>query len=160
MRSEFWRGGWTGDLITADWRDIENCVASEVDVTRFQVQRRRNQEIAKMPSYFFSQMVHWDKNVTHSVKPFASKESKASTRGEYLLLWARRGVTLCSAQGVDSLQEEDGVAVFFHWWSRRYGSKGACLENVWRIDLSPPCHAQRAIVCTERVIIHNSVKNH
>ena len=25
-------GGWTGDLIIADWRDMENHVASEVHV--------------------------------------------------------------------------------------------------------------------------------
>ena len=28
-------GGWTGDLIIADWRDMENHVASEVHVKRF-----------------------------------------------------------------------------------------------------------------------------
>ena len=28
-------GDWTGDLITAHWRDIENYVASEVHVKRF-----------------------------------------------------------------------------------------------------------------------------
>ena len=28
-------GGWTEDLIIADWHDIENCVASEVHVKRF-----------------------------------------------------------------------------------------------------------------------------
>ena len=28
-------GGWTGDLIIADWHDIEKYVASEVHVKRF-----------------------------------------------------------------------------------------------------------------------------
>ena len=73
-----------GDLIIADWHDIENNVASEVHVKRFKV--------------------------THSVKPFATRESRASTWERRPPLWARRGVTLCDAQGVDSLQEEGGVA--------------------------------------------------
>ena len=28
-------GGWTGDVITADWHEIENNIASEVHVKRF-----------------------------------------------------------------------------------------------------------------------------
>ena len=49
--------------------------------------------------------------VTHNVKSYAARESIYSTREEYPLLGARRGVTSCSARG-NSLQEEDGVADF------------------------------------------------
>ena len=40
-------GGWPGDLTIAGWRDIENHVASEVDVKRFKNLRCRNQDIAE-----------------------------------------------------------------------------------------------------------------
>ena len=38
------RGGWTRDLIIADWHDIENCVASEVHMKKIQAQRQELQE--------------------------------------------------------------------------------------------------------------------
>ena len=54
-----------------------------------------------------------DKKATHNVKPYGTREWRASTRRECPLLWARRWVTLCNAQGVvSSLQGGGGDSDF------------------------------------------------
>ena len=88
-------GGWIRDLFIADLHDIENNFPSEV--TSLESRNCKNH------SYIFAQMDPWNKKVTHKVKPYATKESRASTlervpstlsetRGDRL---SAQGVTLC-----------------------------------------------------------------
>ena len=44
-------GGWVGDVIIADWRNIENNVASEVHVKSFKPKESRN---GRMHPYFLA----------------------------------------------------------------------------------------------------------
>ena len=48
--------------------------------------------------FFLAQTVLLNNNVTHNVKPHTSRELRRVEA--YPRLWARRGVTLCSVQGV------------------------------------------------------------
>ena len=85
---------WTGDLIIADWYNIENNVASEVLHKKFQVQRSRINQLQEVFYFPCADGFPKTRRVTHTVKPYATKESKASTRGEYPQVCDRDGVTL------------------------------------------------------------------
>ena len=48
-------GGWRRDLIVADWHDIENHIASEMHVTRFQSKEDGIKKLQDL--HFLAQMV-------------------------------------------------------------------------------------------------------
>ena len=81
-------------LIIADWHDIEINVASEARIERLKSKEVGMTKIAGCLRRWFSQ----GNKVTHNVKLFAIRESRDSTRWEYPLFWARRGVSFCRAQ--------------------------------------------------------------
>ena len=67
-------------------------------------------------------------------------------------------MTLCNAQGVTLCKKKvaDLSAADRDPKEATVGICGVCLE----IFLSPLCHAQRTLVCSERVIIPNSFEIH
>ena len=100
-------GGWTGDMIIADWHDIEDFVASEYHVNRFKSKKVGIKKLQDVSSKINALETRRSRTTSNCSPP----KSRMLRRGEeYLRHWARRGVTLCSTQRSDSLQEEGGVA--------------------------------------------------
>ena len=106
IRSEF-SGGWTGDLIIADWRDTENNFASEVQVKSVESEEAG---IKKVQEAFVllgadgsrRQEGHAQRQTLRHQR-VESIDGVASTLGE-----ARSDPLWCAGSG--SLQEEGGVA--------------------------------------------------
>ena len=91
-----------------DWHDIENNVASEVHLKRFNSKEVRLK--CRKHSCFSAQMVPCNKKVTHNVKLHAIRESRDSTLGKYSLLWTRQGSDPFQSARDNSLQEEGGIS--------------------------------------------------
>ena len=97
-------GGWIGDLIIADRRDIENNVASEAHVKRF---KSEEVGIKKLQGIFFlKKFLCADGSQRHA--GHAQRHTLRQQRVEYPQLWAR-GHPLQRAR-IHSLQREGGVA--------------------------------------------------
>ena len=139
------RGGGTGDINTAYWHDIESNVAPEVHVKRFTSKKIRIHKLQEVFLLFLRRRVP-ETTRSGTTSNFTPPESRDLRRGRKpcTLGEATRDPLQCARS--DSQQEEGGVAGCFWSWSRRNGSKGLCLEYVWRIYVSPPCHAQRTLV--------------
>ena len=129
-------------MIIADWHDIENNVESEVHVNRF---KSKEAGINKFPDTFKFLCADGSlsQEVTHKVKLYATKESRASTREEYLQFWVRRGVTLCKKTA--ELQTFLKLIVT-SWKQGKICAVRVCV-CIYRHN------AQRTVVCTESVII-------
>ena len=124
-------GGWTGDLIIADWHDLQNNVASEGWRQEIQVQRSRNQEIA---GSIRLSLRRWLRKTRRSrgTSNLMPSESRGLRRGRVpsSLGWASGGTLQC-ARG-DSLQKENGLQTFLKLiatlWKQGQIS-GVCLRN-------------------------------
>ena len=152
-------GGWTGDLIIADWHDIENHVASEVHVERF---KSKELGMKKLQEVFGMSLRRWlpkmrRSRTTSNVTP---RECRELRRGRStLLLSARQGVTLGSAQEGTLCKMKAVFQTFLKLivTLRMQVQKSGVYLGIY---LSPSCHAQRTIACNERVITPNSGKIH
>ena len=122
-----------------------------------QVQRSWNQEIAGRirPSLRRWSLETRRSRTTSNLTPPENRHSRRERSTFYFRLG--EGWLLQSARD-NSLQEEDGVADF----SGADRDPLEAREDVWRMSVffSKPCGAQRTIVCTERLLIPNSVKIH
>ena len=124
--------GWTGDFIISDGHDIVNYITSEVHVKRFKSKEEECTTCNKY-LYFLAHTVLRDKKVTHNVTPHATRESRASTRRQYPLLWARRSATLCSAQGVTLCRKKVEFQIFLKLIATLWKPgkvSGVCPENL------------------------------
>ena len=90
-------------MIIADWHNIENNVASEVHAIEV---KSKEAGIKRCIRISPAQMVPKEKKVTHTVKPYATRESREpSTLGD-----AKSGSLQCTRS--DTLQEGRGFADF------------------------------------------------
>ena len=141
-------GGWTRDLTIADCTTLGRNVASEVHVKMMQVQRSWILQFCRKHTCCLAQVVPQDKKVPHNVTPYAIRESRAS-REECPQLGARRGMTLCSAQGINHCKKKAALQTFLK-----------LIATLWKqakfsgLRLKKFIHRHRAmpgeqIVCTE-----------
>ena len=97
-------------MITADWRDIENNVASKVYVKRF---KYKETGIEKLQDALTFSLRRWfpktrKSRTTSNLTPPESGELRRSTLGEASEL-------LCSAQGETSEADRDAVEREDYW---------------------------------------------
>ena len=98
-------GGWTGDLIIADWRDIGEQRHVRCSRRKIQVHRSWNQSSAGKHSFvLFAVGFPKTRRSPSNLTPPDSRELRRG-RGPSIFL-ARRGVTLCRAQGVTLCKKE------------------------------------------------------
>ena len=107
-------GGWTGDLIIADWRTTLRTTSRQKFTSRGSSPKKLDSRNCRKHSYFFCADGSQDKKV----KPYATRELR---QGEGVA----RSDPLQSAKD-NPLQAEGGVADSSEV-SRRYGSKGRFL---------------------------------
>ena len=100
----FSEGGWTGDLIIADWRDIGEQRRVRCSRRKIQVHRSWNQSIAGSIHLFFSQLV--SPKTRRSPSNFTPPDSRELRRGRgpSFSFGEARSDLVQSARG-DSLQE-------------------------------------------------------
>ena len=151
-------GCWTGDVLIADWQDIETTSRQKFMSTNSSPKKLESR-CCRKHSHFLAQKAPSDKKVTHNVKPSATRESRAWTREEYPPLWARRGVTPLQCVRDNSLQEEESQT-FPEADRDRRGSK----RSVWSVSGELIYHhhvmPREHLYVPERVIIPNSVRIH
>ena len=124
-------GGWTRLLIIADRHDIENNVASEVPGNRFKFKKL---ESNKLQEAFTCRCEDGPSRQEGHAQRQTRRHQRVESfdAGGVPLLWARRGVTVCCAQGRTLCKKKAGCRLF-GTVPRRHGSKGRFLECVWRI---------------------------
>ena len=125
--------GRTGDLIIADWHDIEHDVTSEVHVKKIQVQRSWNQEVA---GCMYISLHRWfpDTRRSRTKSNFSPPKNRQIRRGESARLWSRRGVVSCSLQGVTLRNQHAELRTFLKLIATLWGrgeNSGVCLVTLF-----------------------------
>ena len=120
-------GGWTRDLIIADWHDIENGVASGVHVKRFkskEVRTNKLQEVSILPCadgrFPETRKSHTTSNLTPPESRELRRGGAPSTLGEASrdpLPCARRDFLEEGGDADISEADRDAVETRCHFWS-------------------------------------------